>query len=173
MTLFDNDNDLACEDLASFVSCDGEAMQLKAFMRSDIQLLLDTNNIMIGKLPASTSGSTQASDVSDFFKGVKTRLKKLGGQAGSNEHLQRRIEESLLRIINATSKVICKDDVIGEGYRRTGQYPRSVSQTLACCTNSDVTLQQKNDIISNMQTMCDAFLLHGHLPESVMDDCEV
>eukprot|EP01034_Spumella_vulgaris_P029667 gene29667-36749_t len=155
-------------EMRSFVSCDGEAMQLKVFMQNGVLSLLNENRIDIGKLPASTSGSTQASDVSSYFKAMKTRLKSLRASKAIDTSLHARLDKiireehsafsseqrklivlSLLRITTAASKTVCKD-IVHEGYTRTGQFPLDLKQTLACCTNTLVKQSEINTIKREM-----------------------
>lgn len=51
----------------AYINCDGELQQVKVILKEIIRTLVGDNYIVIGKLPASCSGTTQASDVCYFF----------------------------------------------------------------------------------------------------------
>jgi hypothetical protein len=58
----------------AFICCDGEGIQINAFFDQQVLELYDSHDIMVGKLPASTTAITQPSDCYKIFSATKTIL---------------------------------------------------------------------------------------------------
>lgn len=59
----DNDN--------AFITCDGEATQIYPYLTTSAKEIMDMNNILVGKLAASTTAVTQACDAHHIFSASK------------------------------------------------------------------------------------------------------
>ena len=62
----------------AFISCDGEIDQIKIFLDENIRNKLNDENIIVGKLPASTTAVAQACDAGHIFSSTKAGVKILG-----------------------------------------------------------------------------------------------
>ena len=63
------------DPMRAFVTCDGEASQVRVFQENEMIKLFKDNLIDFAKTPASCSGICQASDVSKFFPTTKKAMK--------------------------------------------------------------------------------------------------
>lgn len=54
------------EEAKAYIHIDGEIQQIKSYLKPEMQQLFASNSIMVGKLPASCSGTMQASDEENF-----------------------------------------------------------------------------------------------------------
>lgn len=59
----------------AFVTCDGEADQIYPYFNDNMKKLCDDNNIIVGKLAASTTAVSQACDAYKMFSATKARCK--------------------------------------------------------------------------------------------------
>lgn len=127
------------EDFHAFVTCDGEARQLEAFMEDDIRTLLDTENIILAKIPASCSGISQPSDVSDFFKASKKRL----------EYLPRSLRDN--SVVKARPNMTVEEE--DELEQQIGEYPDAdiVEQLDQILKETSFTSDKKGKIIDALQ----------------------
>ena len=168
-----------------YIHCDGEQQQVDVVERSDIQGLLRENRIAIGKLPASCSGTTQASDVCAFFKASKARLANMTPKDWLNVDLQRNIAEivskhqfttskrvnlihGILKVI-ATSRKTVTDSIIKAGYEAIGLYPFSLNMIMSSCKREIIADEFKR-IESALPNLVSKFQLTGQLTEQDFDD---
>ncbi len=134
-----------------FLYCDGENKQISVIQTPDVLNLLSEAGVDVAKTPASCSGILQASDVSNAFKAIKTRLKNLNDESGLGETQLLVLRSTLATmpgftapkkksIIAAFQKVVfavknsVKPETIQAGFSRTGQYPVDFQRTLSVST---------------------------------------
>jgi hypothetical protein len=79
------------------VTCDGEALMLDKVFINEVVSEFRDNEIVVGKLPASTSGIYQPLDVSKVFMAAKTRLETIvnNEEDVSNPTVQKLIKDRL------------------------------------------------------------------------------
>ena len=79
-------------DMRAFVTCDGEEAQIKVFQEESMLSLFKDALIDFGKTPASCSAICQSSDVSSFFRSMKTSLKTVNDKDWRNEALSKKLK---------------------------------------------------------------------------------
>jgi len=177
--------------MRAFVSCDGELNQIRVFLEPDMIAFLNDALIDLGKTPASTSGMLQSSDVSDFFKAVKKRLRGLLLHDAANPTLIERIQQLLLRRVNnkfssAMRKKIAESltvvafaiggslnpNIVKDGYKRTGQWPLNFALCMNVCHNP-ISIQDMIRLQAALPEAVTYFRQHACLPEAWMDQQNV
>jgi hypothetical protein len=86
--------------MSAFVSCDGEASQIRVLMRADVVALFRLACVILGKTPRSCSGVTQSSDISNNFKAEKKVMKSAQYQGYENPVLRNLLRECIGPIFN-------------------------------------------------------------------------
>lgn len=81
--------------MRAFVYCDGEEKQLQCFQEDEQLKLLSAHLIDLGKTPASCSSITQSSDVQQFFKATKKRMKNVSIEESHDPLLEKEIKHIL------------------------------------------------------------------------------
>jgi len=127
-------------DMRAFVTCDGEEAQIRVFQEDCMLALFRDALIDFGKTPASCSAICQSSDVSSFFKAMKTSVSNVQDQLWQNASLAKKIKafftsratcgisavnksklvDGLQKITFCMQKVLNKG-IIKNGYVRCGQ----------------------------------------------------
>ncbi len=172
-----------------FLYCDGENSQISSIQTPEVLSMLSDAGVDVGKTPASCSGILQASDVSNTFKGIKTRLKNLTDQSGLGDTQILVISKILApisgftnakrkSIINAFEKVVyavknsTKPESISSGYARTGQYPINFNRTLKLARYS-YSKEDMKTIRSALPQLRKTMAEKGQISEAVMDKLKI
>jgi len=125
--------------MRAFVTCDGEPVQIEVWQEAELLEAFKEALIDFGKTSASCSGICQASDVSNFFKASKKRVRSMYTEDYVDEAVQEEIM-TILTAMNVSSekkRIICdalqivsravQDTLtiscVQHGYERCGQYP--------------------------------------------------
>lgn len=136
----------------AFMTLDGELSQLNGFLEPDMIELFAKNRIQTGKLPAATTGTTQASDKSKLFMASKKIVKFLEDYQWENPNLEAQLEEGIKnglkasytadkrhKMVNALLKIkaaaqqALTTSIITTAYRKIGLFPLSLEMTLSQC----------------------------------------
>lgn len=153
-----------------------------------VQELLRDNYINIGKLPASCSGTTQASDVGSFFKASKKRLANMCSKDWENANLRRAVEDivskhhytsakrknvvnGILKVI-ATSKKTVTTAIVENGYAEIGLFPFSLATIMSSCTKK-VSVNEFQTIESALPGLVAIFKSHGQITEEEFDQANI
>jgi hypothetical protein len=91
--------------MSAFVSCDGEASQIRVLMRADVVELFRLAFVILGKTPRSCSGVTQASDISNGFKAEKKVMKTAQYRGYENPVLKDLLQECIGPIFNFSDEL--------------------------------------------------------------------
>lgn len=133
--------------MRAFVTCDGEPGQIEVFQEPELLEAFKAALIDFGKTPASCSGICQASDVSNFFKASKKRVKTLY----SDNFVDAEVEEDIMAMLTEMNfssekkRLVCdalqlvaravQDTLtrscVQHGYERCGQYPVNFDKAMA------------------------------------------
>jgi hypothetical protein len=81
----------------AFLQMDGESIQIQCYEDPEVLAVLELNNIVIGKGPASTSSKTQAADAGDCFRGSKKTLKKIDDESVADDIV---LESAIKRVFD-------------------------------------------------------------------------
>jgi len=192
-----NNKNLDGSPMRAFVTCDGEEAQIRVFQEAEMLILFLAALIDFGKTPASCSAICQSSDVSDFFKALKTLLANMHGQnwkkqslcanlkiilrarAGISVANQDKIVDGLQKLVFGMQKVL-NPDIIIKGYQRTGQdapigFDANGVPTMAkfeaqmrLCTSA-ITLEQMQNMKLQFPGMVDIMRRNGTITEAEMD----
>ncbi len=172
-----------------FMYCDGEYKQISVIQSPEVLKLLSDAGIDVGKTPASCSGILQASDVSNTFKGIKTRLRNLNDEFGLNELQIQDIKDILATfpeftaarkkaIVSSLGKVVycvtnsVKASTVSSGYKRTGQYPVDFKRTLGLTTYKYKPNEVKT-IMAALPTLRKEMFETGEIKEETMDNLKI
>jgi hypothetical protein len=177
--------------MRAFVVCDGEPSQIQVFQEEHVLTAMKNSRIDFGKSPASCSGITQSSDDSDFFKGSKKKLVRIGETDYINQGLNMRLNSIITSrvdldgqarftsgkkslIINALQQVVYSikhvltPEIVKTGYKRTGQFPVSFKTTIGRCTRQ-VTARDMDIVEKALPDMVEIFRTTGKVTEAQMD----
>lgn len=91
--------------MSAFVSCDGEASQIRVLMREDVVELFRLAFVILGKTPRSCSGVTQASDISNGFKAEKKVMKTAQYRGYDNPVLKNLLQECIGPLFNFSDEL--------------------------------------------------------------------
>ena len=177
---------------------DGEPKQIEMFSREEVIAKLQQDNVCVVKPPASTTESSNACDVGDFFRGPKTRLKSINDRDVSvdmvNElkdiirahHIRLNTPINpihlnsaacgLLRIQMAQQNTL-KQSIIRNAFQLTGIYDQklggvNVDTLLGNCTVKP-TQVQLNAIKACLPHLGNVSLEFGEIPEDEFDRCGI
>lgn len=180
--------------MRAFVTCDGEALQIKNFLRTTMLELFAEAYIDYGKTPASCSGISQSSDLSPFFKVCKRRLAEVmknnlwrddllnhytmeaftemrGGTIPGER--KKKMATALEKVVDCV-KATLTHDRIKLGYKLCGQYPVDLIQAMDRCPNYRKMSKRGRDIIRASEDACvEQFKMHGQLTEEFMDELNI
>ena len=161
--------------------------------------LLHSNNIVVGKLPASTTSFTQPCDVGNCFKATKTALKNLNAfEFGNNPRMLQLIEavfqEHHKRKVNAIGATAGLKPIAAEIRRRMAHgllrvqraqeciRHGTISRSFADCGiypyNASLILQKcatklrvsvMNNILTSLPALAALFRTQGELSDTDMD----
>ena len=104
-------------DMRAFVTCDGVEAQMKIFREETMLSLFRDSLIVFGKTPASCSAICQSSDVSSYFRSMKTSLKSVNDKDWRNEALSKKLKSFLSSRINS-GITSCNQSKIVEGLKK-------------------------------------------------------
>jgi hypothetical protein len=141
--------------MSAFVSCDGEASQIRVLMRADVVALFRQARVILGKTPRSCSAVTQSSDISNDFKSEKRVMKTAQYQDFQNPVLKALIQEctdplgnfsdeakkllvnSLLQLIY-TAHCVINLHIVMNGYTQFGQQGGNIDfyKIISACRGS-------------------------------------
>ena len=95
--------------MRAFVYCDGEPIQIALFQEPHMLTMFKEALVDFGKRPASGSAICQASDVRNFFKASKKRVKSLYSDIMRDVDLEEDIMTTLTEMKFASDKkrLIC------------------------------------------------------------------
>jgi hypothetical protein len=74
---------------------DGEPAQIELYNHAEVLKILEDNEIVVGKLPASTTAITQPADVGNCFIGSKTVSKLIGPRDYEDQELKDSISQAI------------------------------------------------------------------------------
>jgi len=103
--------------MRAFVTCDGVEAQMKIFREETMLSLFRDSLIDFGKTPASCSAICQSSDVSSYFRSMKTSLKSVNDNDWRNEALSKKLKSFLSSRINS-GITSCNQSKIVEGLKK-------------------------------------------------------
>lgn len=158
--------------------------------------LLDTSDVMLGKLPASTSGIHQVADVSPVFKAAKAKLANSTYREASialpvlkqsiSTALVRFEEESNIglsaekkaKIVQALTRCVWSiqetltTNTIKAGWTTTGQYPLLFEKVIGRCYQ-----KLPKDVLDQLKTaestLVETFKELGEVPEEAFDEAGI
>ena len=104
-------------DMRAFVTCDGVEAQMKIFQEETMLSLFRDSLIDFGKTPASCSAICQSSNVSSYFRSMKTSLKSVKVKDWRNEALSKKFKSFLSARINS-GITSCNQSKIVEGLKK-------------------------------------------------------
>ena len=183
-------------DLPFFLIIDGEAVQSAVLQRQNVLEILVSNNIIIGKGPASTSGSCgNPLDMGNFFKAQKTLAKssreiskeypglennildviKFNSKPNSSDKLskmgaerKRKAAIALLRTVRSCDDLHGLRNIIKEGFELLGLCPYDVQTTLRRCAIIPPENEQK--LLEHAIPELSHFMsINGQVTEAEMD----
>jgi hypothetical protein len=166
--------------------------KIQCYSEQDILTVLSSNNIVIGKLPASTTSTTQACDAGNIFKGIKANLKghldDIVERFGVHDQLEKLLRThdttfggatayhkkkllipGLIRIHHAIQKCVCASTVTNS-FQEVGMYPLSFEKNLANCTTK-LSKAEELFIRNKLPELVEAYSKDGQLTDSLMDKC--
>ena len=173
--------------MRAFVTCDGEPVQIEVWQEAELLEAFKEALIDFGKTSASCSGICQASDVSNFFKASKKRVRSMYTEDYVDEAVQEEIM-TILTAMNVSSekkRIICdalqivsravQDTLtiscVQHGYERCGQYPIDFDKTMAKCTSMrKVSKIQCAEMKANVPHFVKIFRQKGELTEKDLDE---
>ena len=151
-----------------FLIIDGEAIQSEVLQRQTVLDFFVSNNIQIGKGPASTSGACgNPLDMGNFFKSQKTLAGSSADILDQFPALQERIldcikthstsgklstmgserkskaTEAIIRTIKSCDDLHNIPSIVRRGFNLLGVYPHDPLTTLNCCANIIPEEEQK------------------------------
>ena len=171
--------------MRAFAYCDGEQIQIEAFINDMTSANLARALIDLGKSPASCSATCQSSDAGKFFKAMKKLLAGIVSRTWQNDSLKQALQVILserpsldtqkARLIDGFQKIICamrcvmKDETIKEGYSCIGQWPFNFRIIMSKCTRT-IPNEDMENMVAKLPIMRAYFSEHGRLSEAFMDD---
>jgi ribosomal protein S6E (S10) len=159
--------------------------------------LLENNQIIIGKPPASTTATSQPCDKGNCFKGPKTKLKKICDVDVSSKvvmfqrlssvfkaHQEKYInirqmstthinmaKNGLLKIQLALI-ISMRSDMIESSFKQTGIYPFDISVIFKNCKTNILPLEETN-ILSNLDNLVVKMKEQGEIFDSDFDEVNI
>jgi len=88
----------------AFITCDGEAQQIRPLMNEEDRKLMNDNNIIVGKLAASSTAVSQACDAYKIFSSAKACFKTtLNSEVGDRVTLKETLNDTMKLHVKKTS----------------------------------------------------------------------
>lgn len=143
-----------------------------------------------GKSPASCSAICQPSDVGNFFKASKKRLRNSFERDYRDDDLKARILEVLteqdypkekqsnlceaLQLVAYSIKETLTVSIVRHAYARCGQYPLDFDKQMGLCTGMNAVSEKDYQIMkARLPEMVEKFKEVGQLTEEVMDQAGI
>lgn len=184
-------------NMKSFVSTDGEQIQIETFSTPENLELLSTSDIIAAKHAASYSGRGNALDAGNLFKATKKRLLHLPQDqlqltmtciaktlkyvlnpfvAGLGTAVLQKIIIAICRIV-AACRATCTAPIVSHGFAKTGQYLAhkeglDFDTKMSCCTRP-LSKAEMATMKTNFATMVKRFREKGYITEAEMDEAKI
>jgi hypothetical protein len=187
------------ESLA-YLLIDGEIPQIRVYQEQTILDKMEANNIVVGKVPASTTAITQPCDRGNCFKAAKTALKHIRDEqvAGRIEilealtqvyktHLikfksgpkekpmsalhQKKGKYGLLRICEAVQRSV-KPYMVVESFRLTGVHPHDPERVFQG-NYTKIEMDERSRIIEQVPYLIRQFAKGGELKDLDFDRASI
>jgi len=175
-----------------YLTVDGEHAQLSSFFEPDTKSKVESEKIIFGKAPASTSGVFgNALDVGNFFKAGKTKLRSVTDGSLENEnpklvetfqshirflrpklsaHSSAQIAQGIVRILEAYKSLPNRERMIRKSFDHTGLHPLNYRVTLSrCSTILDYSTEEYNKMINLLPSLSKCFAQSGQVTEVEFD----